>query len=155
MKTRRLFLLSFASAYIFLFVFVGCDKEDSYYSGNLIVYNYINPGCTNKTSSGYSENKEQETIHLKYINDGSRLEVVHLNARHGSSGKISVEASLDNMNITINEKDNTTSTEDRNYTYDLSYELPLKEFGSYTITINNSKTHKFDFNCNTNTVISD
>ena len=154
MKTIRLFLFSFASAYIFSSFLVGCDTEDSYYSGNLIVYNYTNPGCTNKTLSGYSVNIEPETIRLKYINDGSRLEVVHLNARHSTSGKISIEASVDNMNIFINEKDNATSTEDCDCTYNLSYELPLKTFGSYTITINNSEKFTFDFNCNTNTVFT-
>ena len=140
--------------------FAACDSDyddGEIYSGNLIVYNYINPGCANKALSVYIENEIQEqkkeTLKLRAIDGGTRLEITHNNVSYNCMGKIAIEASINDMDIFINEKDTDLSA-NCFCTYNLSYEIPLSTFGKYTIKINESKTYSFDYNHNTNITVT-
>ena len=158
MKSFRLFL--FLGIFMALSLFAGCDSdytEEEIYSGNLIVYNYINPGCANKILSANIENESQnhevETIMLKAIDNGTRLEIKHNNARHYRTGEIIIEASIHETNIFIKEKGANISS-DEICNYSLTYEIPLTAYGQYTIKINDGKSYKFDYSLNTEVTIN-
>ena len=158
MKSFRLFI--FSGIFMALSFFTGCDSdytEGEIYSGNLIVYNYINTGCANKTLSANIENEKQEqeveTIILKAIDNGTRLEVKHNNATYYRTGEIIIEASIDETDIFINEKEADINT-DNVCKYNLSYEIPVSAFGKYTIKINDGKPYIFDYNLNTDITIN-
>ena len=158
MKSLRLFL--FSGIYIALSFFTGCDSdytEGEIYSGNLIVYNYTNTGCANKTISANIENEKQEqeveTIMLKAIDNGTRLEIKHNNATYYRTGEIIIEASIDETDIFIDEKEANISS-DEICKYSLTYEIPLTAYGQYTIKINDGKSYAFDYRLNTEVIIN-
>ena len=158
MKSFSLFI--FSGIFIALSFFAGCDSdytEEEIYSGNLIVYNYINSGCANKILSANIENESQnhevETIMLKAIDNGTRLEIKHNNARYFRSGEIIIEASIHETDIFIKEKETNISS-DEICRYNLTYEIPLTACGQYTIKINDGKSYKFDYSLNTEVTIN-
>ena len=157
MKSFRLFLYS--GAFIILSFLAGCDSDyagEEIYCGNLIVYNYINTGCSNKILSADIEDKTQEqkteTLSFKTIDNGTRLEIKHNNASYYRTGEILIEASIDDMDIFINEKEASISGNDV-CKYSLTYEIPLSVFGKYTIKINDGKSYTLDYNLYTDVTI--
>lgn len=156
MKTYRFILLAGIAA--ILSVLIGCSDEndENTYSGNLIVYNYINSGCTNKSimpeSSLVNQLQEQqyETIRLTTV-ENNKLQIEHKYVQFNCAAKLEIEASIDNSMIYITERDTAYSSANCMCPYNLSYEVSLPGHGEYILILNEEIVLKFTYNYNTDT----
>ncbi|MDR0395116.1 MAG: hypothetical protein LBH77_08180 [Tannerella sp.] len=159
MKTYR-FILSAGIAAI-LSVFVGCSDENSdeqAYSGNLIVYDYINSGGINKSIMPESplanqiQGQQPETIRLTTV-ENNRLRIEHKNIQFNCAAKIEIEAFIENAMIRITEKDTDSSPTYLFCPYNLSYEISLPHDREYTLQINDKTPIRFTYNLGTDTTV--
>jgi plasmid maintenance system killer protein len=160
MKTYG-FTLSTGIAAVLLSVSAGCSDENSSeqaYSGNLIVYDYINSGGMNKSimpeSSLANQIQEQqpETVRLATV-ENNRLRIEHKNISFHCAAKLEIEASIENTMIRITEKDAASSPTDRICPYNLSYEISLPHNGEYSLRINDNFPIRFTYDIDTDTTV--